>query len=133
MYADVTIYLKNYCAIIAITYDNVYFAVPGQVEDLTLTPYSHDVSVNWNKPILNSYCVTHYVIYWVHTLSGSKDSSIVSSGDNSFVIEDLVACVEYEVSVEAVNEEYESTVAVTRKTTTETVGNYPAQIILLYL
>ena len=46
-------------------------------------------------------------------------------------IGDLDACVEYEVSVRAVNEKNESTDAVTSKTTTETVGNYHTQIILL--
>jgi hypothetical protein len=48
-------------------------------------------------------------------------------------IGDLDACVEYEVSVRAVNEKNESTDAVTSKTTTETVGNSYAQIISLYL
>jgi hypothetical protein len=107
--------------------------VPGQVEELTLTPFSHNIIVNWKKPILDSYCVSHYVIHWVHTLSGSYDSSIVESEEDSFVIEDLDACVEYEVSVTAVNEKTESTDAVTGNTKTETVGNYHAQIILLYL
>jgi len=103
--------------------------VPGQVDDLNLTPYSHNISVNWKKPTSNSYCVTCYVIYWMHARSGSKDSSIVSN-DISLVIGDLDACIEYEVSVVAVNEKNESTDAVTSKTTTETVGNYHKQIIL---
>jgi len=73
----------------------------------------------------------HYVIYWLHTVNGSNDSSTVSSeGDWR---ENLDACVEYEVSVRAVNEENESIDAVTRNMTTETAGNYHAQIILLYL
>jgi hypothetical protein len=127
------IYLKKYCAIILVIYNIVYFAEPGQVENLTLTPSSHNISVNWVKPILNSYCVKQYVIYWEHTLSGSNNSSIVSSEDYSFVIEDLDACVDYNVSVTAENKKNESTDAVTNNTTTETVGNYHAQIILLYL
>jgi hypothetical protein len=127
------IYLKKYCAIISVIYDIVYFSVPGQVEDLNLTPYSHNISVNWKKPISDSYCVMQYVVYWMNTSSKSNDTSIVSSEEDSFIIEDLVACVEYEVSVSAVNEKDKSTDAVTGKTTTETVGNYHAQIILLYL
>ena len=107
--------------------------MPGHVEELTLTTFSHNISVNWKKPNSDSYCVTLYVIYWVHTIIGSKNCSIVSSEEDSVVIEDLDACVEYEVSVEAVNEENESSDAVTDKNTTETVGNYHAQIILLYL
>ena len=125
--------LRMNCVIISVIYNIVYFAVPGEVEDLSLEPGSHNISVNWKKPTLNRYCVTHYVIHWVHTKSGSKNSSIVSSEEDSFVIEDLDACVEYEVSIEAVNEENESSDAVTNKNTTETVGNYHAQIILLYL
>jgi len=116
-----------------IIYNIVYFAVPGQVEDLSLEPGSHNITVNWNKPINNSHCVTQYVIYWEHALSGSNDTSFVSSDENSYVIEDLDACVEYEVSVRAMNDEDEKTDAVTGKTGTETVGNYHAQIILLYL
>jgi len=68
----------------------------------------------------------------VYTLSGSNNSSIVSSEENSFVIEHLNACTEYEVSVSALNEYNESMDAVTVSTTTETAGNYHAQIMLLH-
>ena len=68
----------------------------------------------------------------MHAVSGSNDSSIVSSEEDSFVIDDLDTCVKYEVSVEAVNEKDKSTDAVTGNMRTETVGNYHAQIILLY-
>jgi hypothetical protein len=75
------------------------------------------------KPISDSYCVMQYVIYWVHVLNESSNSSIVMSEEDSYVIRDLVACVEYEVSVRAVNEENDSSDAVTNHTTTETAGN----------
>jgi len=114
------------CLIISAIYNIVYFAVPSQVEDLSLEPGSHNIAVNWNKPINNSYCVTQYVIYWLHTLSGSNDIIVVSSDENSYVIEDLDACAEYEVSVRAVNEANESTDAVTGKTRTDSVCNYHA-------
>ena len=127
------IYLKKHCAIILVIYNIVYFAEPGQVGTLTLTPSSHNISVNWTKPILNSHCVTQYEIYWEHALSGSNNSHIVSSENDTFVIEELDACVDYNVSVRAENEKNESTDAVTGNTTTETVGNYHTQIILLYL
>lgn len=107
--------------------------MPGQVGDLTLKPGSYNVSLNWKKSSSNRYCLTHYVIYWVHTLNGYSDSSIVTSENNSFVIEDLITCVEYEVSVRAVNEKDNSTNAVTCKTTTETSVKYPVQIIFLHL
>jgi len=119
------------CLIISVIYNIVYFAVPSQVEDLSLEPGSHNIIVTWNKPINNSYCVTQYVIYWENALSGSNVTSVVSSDENFYVIEDLDACAEYEVSVRAVNEANESTDAVTGKTRTERAGNYQAQIILL--
>jgi len=118
------------CTIMSVIYNIVYFAVPSQVEDLSLEPGSHSIIVNWNKPINNSHCVTQYVIYWEHALSGNNDTSFVSSDKNSYVIEHLDACAEYEVSVRAVNERNESTDAVNRNTTT---GNYHAHVILLYL
>jgi len=121
------------CVIIPIIYNIVYFAVPSQVEDLSLEPGSHNITVNWNKPINDSHCVTQYVIYWEHALSGIVNTKTVSSEENFYVIEDLDACAEYEVSVRAVNEKNESTDAVTGKTRTETVGNYHAWIILFYL
>jgi len=107
--------------------------VPGQVQDFSLKPGSQNISVNWKKPISNSYCVTQYVIYWLHTLNGSNESIVVPSTENSSVIEPLDACVKYEVSLRAENEINESMEAVTNNTITETVGNYHAQIILLYL
>jgi hypothetical protein len=75
----------------------------------------------------------HYIIYWWHTLNGNNDSSNVSSEDNSFVTEVLDTCVEYEVSIRAVNEKDKSTNAVTGKTTTETAVNCPVQIIFFYI
>jgi len=67
--------------------------------DLTLKPGSYNVSLNWKKPSSNRYCVMHYVIYWLLILNGNSNSSTVSSEDNSFVIEELIACVGYEVSI----------------------------------
>ena len=107
--------------------------MPGHVENLTLTPFSHNIGVHWMRPISDSYCVTHYVIYWVHGVSGSNSSDTVTSEEESYVIGDLDACVEYEVSVRAINEENNSAVAVTNNTKTGTVGNYHAWNILLYL
>ena len=99
-----------------------------------MTPFSHNISVNWKKPTVNdTYCVTQYVIYWVHNISGGIDSRIVGSEVDSFVIEDLDACVDYEVSVRAVNENNESADAVTNNTRTETLGNYQAQIMLIMM
>ena len=106
--------------------------MPGQVGDLNLKPGSCNVSLKWKIPRSNGYCVKHYVIYWLHTLNGNNDNSNVSSEDASLVIEYLEACVEYEVSVRAVNEKNNGTNAVTCKMTTETDVNNHAQIILLH-
>jgi len=127
------IYLKKYCAIISVIYNIVYFAVPGQVEDLSLKSDSHSICVNWSEPILNSYCVMHYVIYWLHTVNGNNDSSSVSRDNDSLVIKNLDACVKYEVSVRAENGKNESSNAVTSNTTTKAAGKYHTLIILLYL
>jgi hypothetical protein len=43
--------------IYSVFYIDVSSAVPGDVEDLSLNPSSHNISVNWKKPIVNSYCV----------------------------------------------------------------------------
>ena len=80
-------------------------------------------SLNWKKPSLNTFCVSHYIIYWDHTENRSNDSSTVSNEDNFFVIEHLGACVEYEVSVRAVNEKNGGKVSVTYSTRTGTAGN----------
>jgi hypothetical protein len=106
--------------------------VPGAVEDLTLKSGSHDIFVKWKKPSKNSYCVAQYVIDWVHTLSGTTNSVTVESEKDSLHIEGLDACVQYAVRVSAVNKYNESSGYVIGNTTTETAGNYHAQIFLLY-
>jgi hypothetical protein len=121
------------CAIILVIYNIVYFAVPSEVENLDLKPGSHNISVNWKEPSNNSYCVTHYDICWVHTESGRSDTKTVYEKVDSFFIENLDACVLYEVSVTALNVEDLSTGVVTGNTKTETAGNYHVHIILLCL
>jgi hypothetical protein len=103
--------------------------VPGKVEDLFLIPGSHSIFVNWKKPITNEYCVTHYVVQWLQFPNASIYSSIVPKEENSFVIEDLDAVVQYEVSVLAVNVLDVSLGAATGNTTTETDGKYETNII----
>jgi hypothetical protein len=117
----------------SVIYNIVYFAVPGLVGNLSLEAGSHSIIVNWNKPIDDSYCVKEYIIYWEHTQSGNNYTKTVQSDENSCVIEDLIACVEYAVSVKAMNDKDEKTDAVTCNTKTDSVGNYYAQVILLYL
>jgi hypothetical protein len=111
----------------------VYFAAPGKVEGLSLNPGSHNIIVNWEKPTLNSYCVTNYITEWVNTLSGSGGSQLVSSDQFSYTIENLDPCEEYAVSVRAVNADDQGAQAVTLKARTETAGNCHTHIILLCL
>jgi hypothetical protein len=98
--------------------------VSNEVRVLYLNPGSHNIRVNWKKPNENTYCVTQYAIIWVNLLNGNNESSIVTSEEDSFVIGNLADCVEYEVSVRAVNDKNESSVAVSGSTTTHTVGKY---------
>ena len=101
-----------------------------EVEELFLTPGSHSIIVNLTNPVLNSNCSSEYVIYWEHAVSGSNDSRDVSCNEAYYEIIGLDACVEYVVTVTTMNE---AMPLATDKTTTVTVGNYHAQIILLYL
>jgi hypothetical protein len=107
----------------------VYFAVPGQVGGLSLDPGSDNITVNWKKPTSNSACVTNYTIEWVSTVNGSESKNEVTS-DEFYTIEDLDACVEYAVSVTAVNADGDGAEAVTGKKTT---GMCHTHIILLCL
>ncbi|XP_021940595.1 receptor-type tyrosine-protein phosphatase H-like isoform X2 [Zootermopsis nevadensis] len=85
--------------------------VPGKVEELTLVPSSHNISLTWKKPIIDGNCVKHYVISWKHNINGNSASKNVTS-EEFFVIDGLDACVEYEVSVRAMNDRDENTAAV---------------------
>jgi hypothetical protein len=111
----------------------VYFAGPGGVEELFLNPLSHVIIVNWEKPSLNSDCVRNYIIKWVNTVSGSSRNTSVLSEKDSFIIEHLDACVDYAVSVTAVNAYDVGDKAVTRNATTVIAGNCQTHIILLCL
>ena len=61
------IYLKTHCALFSVIYNTVYFAVPCQVEDTTLTTSSHSISVDWKKPTLIAI-VLHIMSYTGCTL-----------------------------------------------------------------
>jgi hypothetical protein len=107
--------------------------VPDKVEELVLKQGSHSIEVNWKKPSSNSDCVTKYIIEWVNNLSGSKDTSSVSSDEFSYTITDLDACVEYEVSVTGVNADDKGAEAVTGKMKTGTAGNYHTHYFVMFI
>jgi hypothetical protein len=85
------------------------------------------------KPKTNEYCVTQYVVQWAKYPNTNIKSSTVSKDDNSFVIEDLEAGVQYEVSVKAINEKGEFTYAANSNMETEYDGNYEKRTINIYL
>jgi hypothetical protein len=107
--------------------------VPGPVVGLSLKPGSNNITVNWKKPIINGYCVTNYVIYWVNTLSGSSDTSSVSSKGDSFIIEHLGACEGYEVSVTAVSEKHEDTNLAGKMATQTTCNSHTHNAYYIYI
>jgi hypothetical protein len=108
--------------IIPVIYIVVYFAEPGAVEDLFLIPGSHSILVNWKKPTVHELCAMKYAIEWVKLPNININSSNVTMEENSFVIQNLDAGVEYEVVVKAVNVEGWYSGRVTDKTKTERDG-----------
>jgi hypothetical protein len=124
-------YLKRHSAFISLIYIFVYFAAPGEVEALLLKSGSHHISVKWKKPSSNTHSVTQYVIDWVKVKNGKKWSSTVSGEKDNFVIQDLEPCVQYEVSVRALNKLRVSSVALTGNILTGTAGKYVIHINVL--
>jgi hypothetical protein len=107
-------------------------SVPGQVVYLVLKPSPHSVSLEWKKPSNNGDCVTHYAVSWRHTASGNTGSNNITKEEYSFVIGGLDACVLYEISVSAVNENDESNVTAV-SVRTETDGKQHLLFIISYL
>jgi hypothetical protein len=126
LHHEAMINFRNSCLIVTVIHIIFYFAVPGQVEDLILVPYSHVMYVKWTKPTVNSHCVTQYVIDFMPILSGNNFSYTVSGEEVEFGIEYFEECEEYEVSVRATNERDESSGAVTGNTKADSNGNYQA-------
>jgi hypothetical protein len=106
--------------------------VPGPVEDLFLEACLHSIKVNWKKPTVNSYCVSHYVIDWLQIQNGKNHSSIISPWYDSFVIENLESYEKYQVSVRAVNEIGDSSVAVSNNIKL-TDGKYKKYYVVLFV
>jgi hypothetical protein len=101
-------------------YNILYFTVPGEVVNLSVSPSSHDVIVKWEKPSYNGECVTRYEIFWKHAGNEQNGSNSTTGEVYSLVIESLDACVQYDISVSAVNVNDERNVtAVSVKTDTD--------------
>jgi hypothetical protein len=105
--------------------------VPGKV-GLELFQGLYNKIVDWYGPVSNRDCVTKYIIEWLNTVSGSGGKHELSSDVSSYTIQGLDACVEYAVSVTAVNAD-EIGEPGTGTATPESAGNYHTHIILLCL
>jgi hypothetical protein len=95
---------------------------PGKVENLNVTEDSHAITLNWTKPSKNYFCIEHYVIEWRATIYESSISGSNTTEKESFVIEGLEACVNYEVYVRAVDNNNNNSEPEVRNVTTFTDG-----------
>jgi hypothetical protein len=107
--------------------------VPAPVEDLFLESCPHNIKVKWQKTNANRYWDTHYDIAWVQIQNGKNSSSSVLGNEYSFVIENLEADAEYEVSVTAVNCKGEKSSAVTGNTKTGSGCKYQTYYIVIFV
>jgi hypothetical protein len=111
----------------------VSFTAAGPVRGLIITPGVHKIAVNWKKPDINSYCVTHYNVSWKYVLNGIEKYKFVSLKNDYFVIDDIEACLDYEVGVAAVNEDLDFRYTKLRSTTTQTDGNYQTYYFVIFI
>lgn len=97
------------------------FIGPEKVENLNVTEGSHAITLNWTKPSKNDSCIARYVIEWKATMyeNSSNDSHTTKE---FFVIEGLEACVNYEVSVRAMDNNNNISEPEVRNVTTLTDG-----------
>jgi hypothetical protein len=79
------------------------FTVPGNIESFLAEADSHTIKLRWTKPTENGNCVFRYAIEWKALEDGSRNGRSVTENE-FYVIDSLEACETYEVSVNAVNE-----------------------------
>lgn len=95
--------------------------VPGEVQNLLVEQTSHNLTVTWLKPGVNRYCVKNYYVEWKDT-AGDSSNTRQEISTEVYNIPDLSACVEYEVSVIAVNSQNYMSKPVNRLSTTNGEG-----------
>lgn len=98
------------------------FTGPEKVENLNVTEDSHTITLNWTKPSKNDSCIKYYVIEWKATIYESSSNGSNTTDKEFFVIEGLEACVNYEVSVWAMNNNNNTSEPEVRNVTTLTDG-----------
>jgi hypothetical protein len=86
--------------------------------------------VTWSEPSVNSYCVSSYYIEWKEN---SDNSSSTGNGTTTvtYDIQDLEACIEYEVSVVAMNLETERSRPVNKTSRTNTDGKGESERLIV--
>jgi hypothetical protein len=98
------------------------FTGPEKVENLNVTEGFHTITLNWTNPSKNDFCIKHYVIEWRATIYESSMNGSNTTEEESFVIERLEACVNYEVFVRAVDNNNNISEPEVRNVTTLTDG-----------
>jgi hypothetical protein len=98
------------------------FTGPKKVESLLVTEDSHDLTLNWTKPSESDACIEYFVIEWKSIAYKNSSEGSSNTTEEFFVIEDLEACVDYEVSVTAVDKNKNNSEPEVRNVTTLTDG-----------
>lgn len=83
-------------------YVSLLVTVPGEVENLLVEQASHNLTVTWSKPSINKYCVKNYYVEWKDPADNTSSTG-KETDTEIYDIQGLSACMEYEVSVRAVN------------------------------
>jgi hypothetical protein len=77
----------------------LHFIVDGKIEFSTVDPHSHSITLSWNHTNeKNKNCIASYAISWNDTTDGSKYGSDTTNS-TSYTIENLEACVTFDISV----------------------------------
>jgi hypothetical protein len=98
------------------------FTGPEKVENLYVTEDSHGLTLNWTKSNESDACIKHYVIEWKATVYENSSRGCNITKEESYIIEGLEACVNYEVSVTAVSSNDNISEPEVRNVTTLTDG-----------
>ena len=88
---------------------------------MTVEADTHTIKLNWTKPTENGNCAVRYDIKWKAIADGSRSGTGVTE-DELYVIGNLDACETYVVSVNALNENNDTSEAEITNITTHTDG-----------
>jgi len=101
----------------------LHFLVTGEIANLTAVPYSDSIRLDWIYSCEDENSTVNYAIAWKDFTDESRNGSNVT--ENCFyVIEGLVACVTFEISVSALYENGSESEAAFINATTLPVGKW---------